>query len=102
MGNQMRPGLLQQLVMHLCSIWRRWPAGAEPYLHDLLEFCLYKEPLFRQMGAGGLQVATGHAGDDDGGAPCEAQRFVRVTVNVFLDSLPTPAPPNKPILPPFA
>ena len=91
LGEQMRPGLMQLLVLHLCGIWRRWPEGAEPYLGDLVEFCLYKEPLFKQMGAGGLE-AVGE--DDDGGdsTPIGARRFVRVTVNVFLDGLPVPAP----------
>ena len=91
LGEQMRPGLMQLLVLHLCGIWRRWPEGAESYLSDLVEFCLYKEPLFKQMGAGGLE-AVGE--DDDGGdsTPIGARRFVRVTVNVFLDGLPVPAP----------
>ena len=91
LGEQMRPGLMQLLVLHLCGIWRRWPEGAEPYLGDLVEFCLYKEPLFKQMGAGGLE-AVGEDNDGGDNTPIGARRFVRVTVNVFLDSLPVPAP----------
>ena len=83
LGLQQRPMLMQLLVVHLCSIWKQHPAGAVLYADELVELCLYKEPLFKQIGCGGVHIDSERS----------ARSFTRVAVNTFFDSLPVPAPP---------
>ena len=122
LGERSRPLQLQQLVMHCCELWCAFPEAATPYALDgvLPELALYKEPLFSQVGAGGIAsccltaapvadggVSNSGGGSSDGGGGVVAKAappqhmhaaatsmliFVRVSVNAWFAAVPVPAP----------